>query len=133
MPTSKTTPNPRETFLEKMSDELTKIYDDLSEFAAFTPEVLHNDRVDAIRATLEELADEAEVVGDHAKAELLRNISTRFYLLHTIGTVESREKFGERAAQAFSLVETVLLTMDGFVEKNRGKIMRVIEGRRERY
>ncbi len=122
-----------EAFLEKISDELMRIHTGLSEYNVFTRELLNHDQVDVICNKLDQLSKEAKDIGEDAKVALLSNLSMHFYVLHTVGVVENPEKFSNEAARAFTLLETILLTLDGFVAKNRGKILKIISEREGRY
>ena len=103
----------KEIFNESLRAELFKIFSDLNEIIYFTPETISNDTVDKISTKLQKLAKDAAAVAEHEKEEILKQIESAFYILHTIGVVDNRERFGSEVGRAIQLVEVALLAFGG--------------------
>jgi len=115
-----------DTFLEEMDDELTIIYRELSTKRLLTSESLPSAQIDRIIQILDALSDKAKSLGFESKAQMLRRLYLRFYLLNTQGVSDNPDRFPDEAANAFEQLETALLALDGMVEKNRGRILQLI-------
>ncbi|NMB47840.1 hypothetical protein GYA13_00110 [Candidatus Kuenenbacteria bacterium] len=101
-----------ETKKGQIALSLKEIYDGMSNKSFFTRETLNGESIDKICQTLESLKKTAEETNDQTLAEVLNRLNLNFFQLNTIGIVDHPEKFTDKAATAFELLETVLLLMD---------------------
>lgn len=120
-------PNMPENFEAELSDTLLDIYESLNHIQRLSVETITPEKVDEIMRQLDSLGQEAEKQGNQATQEMLSKLCVHFYLLNTVGVIDDRDKFENQAVHAIQLLEMILLSIDGSVAKNKGRILTSFE------
>jgi len=116
---------------EQMSDTLLKIREQLGAMY-LSRNVLTEDIAEDISRQIGKLEEIADRIGDKIKKEVLFTLRVKIDSLHTIGIVDEPRTFERQAGNFIDLLEMVLLCTDGTVQRNKGKILNLIEGERAR-